>query len=346
MPTDIYTPHTLAQVLNRTPDMPSFLKDTFFKGTKTFLTEDVSFDVKKGRRTITPFVAPNSTAPVSQRTGYKTITYTPAQKKEKRSITANDIKVRLAGEQPFAGIVSPEERAVELLAQDMQELKDNLVRSQEAMAADLLFTGKLHVKGQNINDEIDFGFTNKETLSSSARWGQTSADIIADIARWQTNCLKASGFKPNSLVMDTQTAEVLMSDDKILKLLDNRRTEFGLIKSEELGAGAMYLGFLAGQLNLNLYIYENWYVDPNDNTEKPFVPEKTILLASDQAAFTKLYGANTIIPNDADGFKTYEGEYVARKFVQRDPDAAYLELQSRPLYVPHDVDSFFIAEVL
>ena len=70
---NIYAPKTLAAVVRRTPDVPSFLKDLFFKDTKTFLTETVSFDIVKGRRTITPWVAPNSTAPLSQRTG---MTYT------------------------------------------------------------------------------------------------------------------------------------------------------------------------------------------------------------------------------------------------------------------------------
>ena len=51
---NIYAPKTLAAVVRRTPDVPSFLKDLFFKDTKTFLTETVSFDIVKGRRTITP----------------------------------------------------------------------------------------------------------------------------------------------------------------------------------------------------------------------------------------------------------------------------------------------------
>mgnify|MGYP000964937614 FL=1 len=119
-----------------------------------------------------------------------TTTYKPAQKKEKRSITENDIKVRLAGEQPFVGTVSPEERAIQLLAQDTQELKDNLVRSQEVMAADILFNGQAHIKGEGIDDVVDFNFTNKETLAGNARWGQSAAEIVANIIKWKKKCLK------------------------------------------------------------------------------------------------------------------------------------------------------------
>ena len=84
MPFDaLYTPQTLGAVIQRTPDLPSFLKDKFFSNMKTFHTASIAFDVKKGRRTITPFVTPLAAAPVAGRTGYKTMTYTPAMKKEK-----------------------------------------------------------------------------------------------------------------------------------------------------------------------------------------------------------------------------------------------------------------------
>ena len=83
---NIYTPQTLAAVVRRTPDVPSFLKDLFFKDTKTFLSETVSFDIVKGRRTITPWVAPNSTAPLSQRTGVTT-TLTNRLKRKKNELS-------------------------------------------------------------------------------------------------------------------------------------------------------------------------------------------------------------------------------------------------------------------
>lgn len=343
---NIYTPQTLAAVVRRTPDVPSFLKDLFFKDTKTFLTETVSFDIVKGRRTITPWVAPNSTAPLSQRTGVTTTTYKPAQKKEKRSITENDIKVRLAGEQPFVGTVSPEERAIQLLAQDTQELKDNLVRSQEVMAADVLFNGQAHIKGDGIDDVVDFNFTNKETLAGNARWGQSAAEIVANIIKWKKKCLKASGFNPNTLVMNSETLEVMLSDKKILALFDNRRTEMGLLQFEQMAEGAVYVGFMGGQIQCNVFTYDNYYVDPTDGQEKEMVATGKLLVASDMAKFTKLYGANTIIPGEGMDFVTYEGEYVMRRLVTRDPDAAFLELQSRPIYVPFDVDSYFVADVL
>ena len=228
MPFDaLYTPQTLGAVIQRTPDMPSFLKDKFFTNMKTFNTKSIAFDVKKGRRTITPFVTPLAAAPVAGRTGFKTLTYTPAMKKEKTVLQGLDLDTRLAGEQPFNSGVTPAERAVQYLAEDAKYLKDNLIRSQEAMAADLLFTGSLHVKGDDIDDVVDFGFTNKETLSGSALWSNPDADIIGDLLRWRANCRKSSGFSPNAIIADTNTINAIMKNKRILELLDNRSVDFG-----------------------------------------------------------------------------------------------------------------------
>lgn len=347
MPFDaLYTPQTLGAVIQRTPDLPSFLKDKFFSNMKTFHTASIAFDVKKGRRTITPFVTPLAAAPVAGRTGFKTLTYTPAMKKEKTVLQGLDLDTRLAGEQPFNSGVTPAERAVQYLAEDAKDLKDNLIRSQEAMAADLLFTGSLHVKGDDVDDVVDFGFTNKETLSGGALWSNPDADIIGDLLRWRANCRKASGFSPNTIIADTNTINAILTNKRILELLDNRSVDFGRASTQDLGDGAEYHGYLAGILGVNLYAYDNWYVDPVDGVEKSLVPEKTICFIPENAQFSRLYGAITLKPNITSDFVTYEGEYVLRRLDQQDPDATYLEIQSRPLYVPWDVDAFQIATVL
>ena len=131
-----------------------------------------------------------------------------------------------------------------------------------------------------------------------------------------------------------------------MELLDNRSVDFGRASTQDLGDGAEYHGYLAGILGVNLYAYDNWYVDPVDGVEKSLVPEKTICFIPENAQFSRLYGAITLKPNITSDFVTYEGEYVLRRLDQQDPDATYLEIQSRPLYVPWDVDAFQIATVL
>lgn len=345
---EIYTPKTLGEVIRRTPDNPSFLKDMFFKASRTFTTKTISYDVKKGRRTITPFVHPLSAAPLTERTGYNTFTYTPAMKKEKRALRAADLESRLAGEQPYNSGVTGAARQVQLLAEDTRELKDNLVRAEEAMAADLMFTGSLHIVGDKINDVVDYGFKNKETLSGDQRWSQSTSDFMADLRRYTTTCRTKSGFTPNVLVANAETIDTMLKNDRFYDLLNNRRVEAGNIAPKPPAAsGAAYVGTISYiGVALDIYSYDNEYISPVTGEITAMVPAGTICLASTNAAFIRLYGACDFIPEGSTDFQTYAGEYVTRTFTNRDPDAKYIEIMSRPLYVPVDVDSFYVATVL
>jgi hypothetical protein len=348
MGADIYTPRTLGSVIRRTPDNPSFLKDLFFSASQTFHTETISFDVKKGKRTITPFVHPLAAAPLTERIGYKTITYTPAMKKEKRALRAADLETRLPGEQPYNSGMTNAERQVQMLAEDTKDLKDNLIRAEEAMAADLMFTGALHIKGDKINDVVDFGFTNKETLSGDQRWSQSTSDFLADLRRYTTTCRTKSGYTPNVLIANAATIDEMLKNTRFYDLLNNRRTEAGNIAPQQPATnGAAYIGHISYiGVELDIYSYDNEYIDPVSGDATAMVPANTICLASTNAAFIRLYGANTFIPEGSDTFQTFEGQYVTRTFTNHDPDAKYLEIMSRPLYVPVDVDSFYVATVL
>ncbi|HBN97665.1 MAG TPA: major capsid protein, partial [Firmicutes bacterium] len=53
------------------------LRDTFFPGTKTFVTEHVDLDFRKGTQAVAPFVAKGVGGINMARQGYETRTYTP-----------------------------------------------------------------------------------------------------------------------------------------------------------------------------------------------------------------------------------------------------------------------------
>lgn len=349
MEINLYDPQFLAGLIEEVKDQPTFLRDKFFTKTVTFVTPDVLIDVRKGTRKMTPFVNPTASAPISQRGGYHTERYAPAAVKEKRAIDVWQLQTRLAGEIVMNSGKTPAERAAVLLAQDVKEMKNNLQRREEWMAAQVLFTGKVEVKGEAVDDVIDFGFTMKESLAGEKRWGQSQADIFGDILTWQTKVQKESGYRPNTLIASAATIDKILRDEKVLKLTDNHGLQFGNNDYSNLGQGAAYCGRLTGMVNVDLYSYDNYYDDPKTGEVKPFVPENTICLCNPAAEFTRLFGAITFMDrNSADDigrFKTFEGEYLIDSYSAKDPDAQFVTIESRPLFVPNQVDSYVIATI-
>jgi hypothetical protein len=68
---------TMIEAVKEIPPLPSFFKRTFFSGgNKTFITEDVDFDYKKGTRRLAPFVSPVVGGIPMERDGFETKTFT------------------------------------------------------------------------------------------------------------------------------------------------------------------------------------------------------------------------------------------------------------------------------
>ena len=46
------------------------------------------------------------------------------------------------------------------------------------------------------------------------------------------------------------------------------------------------------------------------------------------------------------GFVTVEGDKVPQTWIERRPDRRFLQINSKPLTVPHEVNSWYVAQVL
>ena len=100
----------------------------------------------------------------------------------------------------------------------------------------------------------------------------------------------------------------------------------------------------------DIYQYNEWYLDnwtnPNAPTQKPLVPDGTLALLSTEAEYSIYYGAITMIPEEGKTFVTVEGDRVPQTWVERRPDRRFLQVNSKPLTVPHEVNSWYVAKVL
>ncbi|GEB35301.1 major capsid protein [Brevibacillus parabrevis] len=339
----MYDPRTMLEAIEQMLPVNTFLKSTFFTNSRTFLTETVDVDYYKGRRRMAPFVSPKLAGKVMERDGFTTNTYKPALIKPLRPITTEDLLIRSIGENIYT-TKAPDERAVELLARDLTDLDDAVTRREEWMAAQTLFTGKVDMVGEGVNQTLDFDFTNKIMLSGADKWADPSSDPIGDLKNWRLTVIQKSGITPDTAVMASDVVEAFLNHLAVQKILDNQRIKLGQIDPRTLPNGVTYLGSLTS-LGLDLYSYDEWYFDETEGLEKPMVPPGTVLIASTRARFSFHYGAVTLIGNN-NQFITYEGARVPDSWTEKNPPQRFLALNSRPLPIPHEVESWYVAKVL
>lgn len=338
MSINMFETRTMLQVVENIAKPKTFLKDMFFPNSRSVDTEHIDVDIVKGKRRVAPFVSPIKQGQVVERLGYTTNSYKAPLMKPKMITNAETLMKRIAGENLYSGI-SPNERASEQLTRDMLELDDVITRREELMCSKALFEGKIRVKGDGVDELIDFQLTNKEALVDGAKWSQTDATPLKDLERMKSSILKSSAITPNVVIFGKKALELFLSNPKVLELLDLRLVETGQIDPMDLPNGATYVGRLKMPA-VNIYTYEDWYIDEETGEEEPLVPENMVWMGSTNARFDFVYGAYV----DAD-MGTMDIPRIPKSWTEKDPSSRILQMISRPLPIPHQIDSMYVLYV-
>lgn len=347
----IYEPRTMMGVIKKLPPVHTFFRSTFFSNEKTFVTKTVDMDYKKGARKLAPFVSRQIGGKVVPNTGYTTETYMPPFIAPDKVTTIDDLLDRQPGENIYSGR-TPAQRAIIQMRDDFSELREMIVRREEWMCAQALLTGKIIVIGDGVKDTIDFRFTNMIDISKNAKkkWsGGTEQNKYADLKAWHEKVQKEGFTNCNVCIMASDVATAFVQDEQIQKMLDVKNYNLAVIKPTQKENNITYIGTIH-ELGLDLYQYNEWYVDdwtnPEEPTELPMVPEGTLLMASTSAKYSMYYGAISILNQRTGKWETVEGKYVPDTFIKKRPDRRFLSLQSAPVPVPHEVDSWLVAKVM
>lgn len=348
MTISIYDTRTMLQALEVMMPVRTFFRDTFFPSFETFPTEKVDIDVKKGKRKMAPFVARNKGGITMDRGTFRTDAYEAPYVAPQRVLTKNDINKRMLGENVYS-TRTPEQRAQELLAKDLEELRDMVARREEWMCREMLLNGKIVIKGwvdkvggsEYVEDKIDLNFTNKDTLAAGAAWDKSTSTKYQDLKAIRRTIIQKSGMNPNVVILANNVVDLLIGDTDFQKLMDIRNFTFGAVTPRINADGTTYIGTLPG-LGLELYTYDEWFVD-DAGSETAMMPDDYLIMGRTGMG-SRLYGAITQIESDEE-FHTYEAVSVPKVWVNKNDDAKMIRLASRPLPIPDDVDSWYVLKV-
>lgn len=342
--TDIFDTLTMLEAVEQMPTPRRFLMDTFFNASapETFPTETVTIDIVKGQRKMAPFVHPTLPGSVSLRTGFSSSTYQPPYIQPKRVTRAEQILKRSAGETPFSTRTALE-RAGERLGRDLVDLDGEITRREEWMCAQALTTGRIRVVGDGVDDTIDFLMedTHKVALATG-RWNTAGSDPITNLRQWRRLIAKDSGRSANVAVLSGEAQDAFQSNELVMKQLNTRRVDMGLIKPEELPDGVTYLGYL-NDPGVDLYTYDEWYL-ADEGGEMPMVPAGGLILGSTSTRNAMLYAA--IQDLDAIESGLVEAARFPKSWVTQEPSQRWLKLQSAPLPGMLEPNAFLYAKVV
>ena len=341
---DIYSPRTMGAVVRNMPETMTFLRDRYFTNHQHYMTERVDFDIVKGGRPMAPFVTYRGGAELIDKQGYETMTFTTPLLAPATLTTAEELLQRMPGESVYSAM-SPEQRAVRKLADELTMLRDTIDRREEWMCAMLLTTGKIPVIGNQINAEIDVGFTQKSITAKS--WGADGADILGDMAKAQSEVYQNGYVHATDFLLGTEAAEYFVNNAKIQKLLDIKDYSIGRVAPQGLPKGVRYIGHIsAANVDADVFTYNEHYEDPTTKELKPLIPKnKMICLPSDMNA-ELAYGQHTYMDQRTQKWYTDNSGRTPDQWVEKNPDRKMVAMYSRPMPVPKEVNAWYVMDVL
>jgi hypothetical protein len=344
---DLYSPKTMRGVVKRTLPLRTFFKTRYFTTPITFPTETVSFEFQEGKRRLAPYVNPRTGSETIERDGYEIKSWGTPLISPKREITNDTLAQKLLGESVYNSGMTPEDRAVKIAAQDIIELQDTIYRREEYMCARVKQDGYLDIKGKGVKFRVNYQFGNIIETASSDKWTPTF-DILGQLGILAEE-LQKWGVNPDMLILGSSAAKALLSNEKLLKLLDIRRVEMGEIRPAQLEGGVRYLGrVVTPETTLDLYSYAEWYPDETDlDTDgnpklKPLVDPETVIMQSSEERNSMLYGVITLMDKASGTHVSYMEEYVPHSWFTEDPPQRFISIKSRPLPMPHDLKSWLV----
>lgn len=341
MAVNLFETRTMLKFSERMPCVTTFLRDTLFTDQELSPTNKVDVDIRKGRAKVAPYVSEKIGGKVVENSGFRTETFEPPLVAPTTVTTAADLQNRTMGENIYSSR-TPDERAAEKLVKDLKDLDEMITRREEVMCAQTIFDGEIRVKGEGVDHVISFNHTNREALSGTKLWNVATSTKYDDLKRWVRHVQQTGFVNTDMVVIAPDVTDELLKDEGILKLLDIRNVNVGEFKPENLPNGATYIGTLSGVGRI--YEYSATYYDDVDDEVKQMVPDGTIALLSSEAAYTMAYAAITIAKDD--DLITYEADRVPDSWTEKRPARKILQLSSKPLPIPKEVNSWFVAKVL
>jgi len=339
----VFTTAALVQVVPNLKRAQKFLLDTFFPNIVESDTEEVDIDVDVGKRRLAPFCSPLVEGKLVEARTYQTDRFKPAYIKDKRVPDLRKPVRRQIGERIGGGDVSPETRMQANIGFEMEDQIDMVDRRLEWMAASALTTGKVTVKGEGFpTTVIDFGRAPSltVTLAGAAKWGQPGVSPTKDIDKWAHEILKQSGGVATDIIFTTTSWSHFIADETVSKATwypDNGGKGNAINVGSQIQRGAVYKGRWG---NYDLWVYNDWYIDPDDNQEYPMITDGTVVMSGPDLMGTRAFG---MIVDPA--FNYGPLAYAPKMWLNQDPAQLYLMMQSAPLVIPSRVNASFSARV-
>ncbi len=328
--------------------VPALIRDTFFSQKEFIDSEIVRIDSKLGGRGLAPFILPLENQVVGRRRPFKE-TFIPAPIiAPARVITPRELRGPTMGESVY-NYKSPEERFAQIVAEDGEDMDDEISRTEEWMCCQCMFAGKIPIRYRNKTAvTIDYGFTNTTVLAK--KWTDTTSLPLNDLTSAQ-GALNANGYSGNVAIYSPDSWNALWANPNVQNAMKNVFPQFvpftGLPGATQITPAGVQRGPAFSSPNMENWIYYGTYTAPDPASPgnvlaSSFVPKGSVLIGSSDVKNRLVYAVVIQIEQEDGDFHYYSIDRVPKVECNVNKNFWMQTITSRPVPVPIDLLSWSV----
>ena len=331
----------LLRVVEQIQTPTTFLSDIFFKDKESTLQDVFSVEIVNKNRWLAPMLVRGARALGVSREKSTVKLWRPPLIGARRTIGLEDISRRIIGEMPVVSTLTPQDRALKMQADDLRDLLNMLVNRREAMAASLLTTGTIPIRGfaddGTVAEEETIVFDDDWVVSVETPWSNEAATIYDDIKAAVDFIAEETGSLPDIAICGRNIEGYLLKNTQFKEWAKNFRESLTMISLQPKfqSPNARRIGMI-NSLGLEVYSCLTKYVDDVTGETKSLIPENGVVIGTSKSG-KMLYGRVDLMKGGQ--FFSYASEHVPMYSYSEDNQTTSLSLFSRCLPIMPVIES-------
>jgi hypothetical protein len=321
--------------------VPSFIRDMFFPMVDYASSDWVQMDVKRGGKTLAPFILPLEGQVVGRRIPFMRTMVEAPTLAPARVITLRDAVRPYFGETVY-DYFSPEQRVANMFAEDSLDMDEEIGRTEEWMCSSIMFTGKFQYSVRTKNPiSVDYNFTNITAVPKP--WTDPTALPLDDLQLAQQG-LNGNGYSGNVAIYGTEAWAALWKNPQVKELMKNLS---GLTPISSYTLGQSIPVGTQRAPSFSYPVMENWIYSATymeGGVAKPYVPPNKVLIGSSDVRNRIIYALVTQIEQSDGEFHSYSSDRVPKVECNVNKNLYMYTITSRPVPMPQDLLSWTVLD--
>lgn len=277
-------PVSLTYYAKKSKSVETFFLDTFFSKKEKHEHNTIWYERKSSVRNLANFVSERAEKPIPIKHNFSVDRkqFKLARTFEMKSFSQYQLERMTPIDKKFAPESERNEMRMEVVADEIDDLKARVLNRMEQLACSAVLTGKITVNDADSEPiDYDFGYeAGKHLVALSTKWTDPNADPILDLRRYTNIMMDHCDQKPDLLIMGRDVTNAFLNNAKVQRYLDTLNYKVGNIDINKQEASAATA--IAQMIGLKFVEYSQKYTN-KDGSKAEYFPANGLLLASNQA---------------------------------------------------------------